>query len=402
MKKKLLYVSPVMSRSGYGDHAREVARFLLTKQTEYDIRLAGTTWGSNPQTGLEADDALNKELSSLFLTESDSYDGCDVYIQLGLPPEFKPIGNFNIGITAGVETDKLGQSFIDGANRMDLIIVPSEFTKQTFLESVYTNKQHQNIRVTTPIEVVHEYADPSFYKNTSDAFCIPELDALDEDFCFLYVGQWTSSDADDGGRKNVNSLINSFVGAFHNQENKPALILKTSGVNFSVSDYIDTQEKIQSILNEHPNESQPSVYLLHGDFTPSEMFYIYNHPKVKAFATHTRGEGFGRPILEATLSGIPVLATKWSGHLDIIDKKHSVLLPGTLKPVGVVSDIFSESSSWMDVDNQFASDYMKKVVQNYDKYKQKALKLREINQEKFNPETINDTYNTALSKHIPS
>ena len=69
MKKTLLYVSPILSRSGYGDHAREFAKFLLTKKSEFDIKLAGTKWGINPQTALEEEPKLNKELSKFFISE---------------------------------------------------------------------------------------------------------------------------------------------------------------------------------------------------------------------------------------------------------------------------------------------------------------------------------------------
>ena len=47
----------------------------------------------------------------------------------------------------------------------------------------------------------------------------------------------------------------------------------------------------------------------------------------------TKGEGFGRPLLEASLMQKPVIASGWSGHVDFLDKDMSYLLPGTLKPI---------------------------------------------------------------------
>ena len=40
-----------------------------------------------------------------------------------------------------------------------------------------------------------------------------------------------------------------------------------------------------------------------------EMNEMYNHPKVKAHLTFTHGEGFGRPLLEASFSGKPIIST---------------------------------------------------------------------------------------------
>ena len=50
----------------------------------------------------------------------------------------------------------------------------------------------------------------------------------------------------------------------------------------------------------------PNIYILDGDFTNEEMNSIYNHPQVKAHVSFTHGEGFGRPLLEACISGKPL------------------------------------------------------------------------------------------------
>ena len=56
------------------------------------------------------------------------------------------------------------------------------------------------------------------------------------------------------------------------------------------------------------------MYILHGEFTDSEMNSLYNHPKIKCMVSTTHGEGYGRPLQEATMTGLPVLASEveWS------------------------------------------------------------------------------------------
>ena len=251
---------------------------------------------------------------------------------------------------------------------------------------------------TTEFLVIPEYSSKHFYL---DETCegISELDLIKEDFCFLSIGQWTAhGDVDDGGRKNINSLITTFCKTFADTDNKPGLILKTSGSNFSISDYFTIEDKIHNLTTTYTNP--PSIYLIHGDLTEGQLFSIYAHKKSKAFITHTRGEGFGRPILEATLSGLPVIATKWSGHLDFIDKKHSTLLPGKLTRVSTETQLFSKNSKWMSVDEVVSSQKMKDLYTNYDKHLSKALKLKEKNINKFNYDTISKLYTDILDKHI--
>lgn len=398
MKKKLLYVSPIMSRSGYGDHAREFAQFLLEYTDDYDIHLIATPWGHNPQTGLKHDEELNEQLSSMFVDHSLVHDFYDIYVQLGLPPEFKRLGTYNVGITAGVETSKVNEPFVNGCNQMDTIIVPSEFTKSTFENSVHTTKS-DTTKLNTDIQVVHEYATESFYNQTSaetPSSVTKQIDSIKEDFCYLFVGQWTSSPTDDGGRKNITSLINTFINAFGSHETKPALVLKTNGTSFSTSDYYDTQERINEVLSEYNEAIRPSVYLLHGDISPTELPHLYKHEKIKAFVSHTRGEGFGRPLLEASLCGCPVIAPNWSGHLDFLTDEHSVLLNYTPKSVGVTNELFCKDSVWADVVESDSAKELRYVYENYDECKRKAVELMDININKFSKQSAFEKYKQIL------
>lgn len=394
MKKKLLYVSPILSRSGYGDHAREFAQFLLEHTSKYDIHLIATPWGQNPQTGLKDNTELHTQLSPLFVDKEDVHDFYDIYVQMGLPPEFKRLGTYNVGITAGVETSKVNVPFIQGCNQMDVVIVPSEFTKHTFENSLY-----ESVKLTTDIQVVHEYANDCFYKNTETTYTSDvthQLNSIQEDFCYLFMGQWTASPTDDGGRKNISSLINTVVNAFSSHDVKPGLILKTNGTNFSTSDYYDTQERIRDLLSDYPKSNRPSVYLLHGEIDSDELNQLYNHTKVKAFVTHTRGEGFGRPLLEATLCAVPVVAPNWSGHLDFLSEEHSTLLNYVPKPVGVTNELFCEDSTWADVIESDSAKELRTIYETYEGYKESAVKLKEINLTEFSKKSAFKKYTQIL------
>ena len=148
----------------------------------------------------------------------------------------------------------------------------------------------------------------------------------------------------------------------------------------------------------------PNVYFLHGDFTDDEMNQLYNHPKVKAHITLTHGEGFGRPLLEATISQKPVIAPNWSGHVDFLTKNLAVLLDGELQNVekgAVPDDMLTEGAQWFTVNYQQTSAVMKDVYKSYRKYTLNAKKLGVVNKSKFSLNAMTQELGKILDKYVP-
>ena len=256
----------------------------------------------------------------------------EIWAQITVPNEFQPVGKYNIGFTAGLETDLVPGEWLEGANRMDLNIVSSNHSKEIFLRSKYEKKDQQgNLLETTklekPIEVLFEGADLSTYfpDNTP---CVIDFD-IKESFAFLFVGHWMQGNIGED-RKNVGLLVKAFYETFKNKKKKPALILKTSTVGSSYMDRNAILSKITSIKNTVKSNDLPNVYLLHGEFTNEEMNSIYNHSKVKAMISLTKGEGFGRPLLEFSLSKKPLIVSGWSGHMDFIKPEFTPCIGGEL------------------------------------------------------------------------
>jgi glycosyltransferase involved in cell wall biosynthesis len=148
----------------------------------------------------------------------------------------------------------------------------------------------------------------------------------------------------------------------------------------------------------------PNVYLLHGDFTDGEMNELYNHPKVKAHVTLTHGEGFGRPLLESTISQKPVIASNWSGHLDFLPESSAILINGTLSNVekgSVPKEMLIEGSQWFTVNYQEASAKIKDVYMNYKNYTLSAKKLGTVNKSKFSLDSMTRQFGKILDKYVP-
>jgi glycosyltransferase involved in cell wall biosynthesis len=326
----------------------------------------------------------------------------DIYIQVTVPNEFQPIGHYNIGITAAIETTHSPLDWVHGCNRMDLIIVPSEHSKKSLVDSVYNevdNNTKQLIaqhRIQKPVEILFEGFDEMDF-GTDDVVNVTELDTIKEDFAFLFVGHWLRGDLGED-RKNVGMMIKSFAMAFKNEKVKPALVLKTSSAGFSVIDRETTIKKIKEVLGKD-YKSVP-IYLLHGDLTPSEMNGLYEHPKVKAMLNFTKGEGFGRPLLEFSLTGKPVIVSNWSGHIDFL-KQGAVLLEGELKQVheSAADQFLLKESQWFNVNISKALVAMKDVYKNYNKYKTESSKLGKHNLAKFSLTKMTEGFDTILNQY---
>lgn len=399
MKPTLVFQAPVATRSGYGDHARDLLHSLY-KLDKFDIKVISTRWGQTPMDALNYDNEFHRWVIGNIVPNIQQKP--DIYIQVTVPNEFQPVGFYNIGITAAIETTHCALDWIHGCNRMDLIIVPSEHSKKSLVDTMYneedkvTRKLIAQHRIQKPVEILFEGFDETIF-GTDEVAIISELDQIKEEFAFLFVGHWLRGDLGED-RKNVGMMIKTFAMAFKNEKVKPALVLKTSSAGFSVMDRETTIKKIRQVLG-NDYKSVP-IYLLHGDLTPSEMNGLYEHPKVKAMLNFTKGEGFGRPLLEFSLTGKPVIVSNWSGHLDFL-KQGAVLLEGELKPVheSAADQFLLKESQWFNVNISKALSTIKDVYKNYDKYKKSSLQLGEYNKQNFSLEKMTKLFDGILNQY---
>jgi len=398
-KPTLVFQGPIATRSGYGDHARDILHSLY-KLDKFNIKIISTRWGMTPMDALNVNNEFHKWIVGNILQQLNTKP--DIYVQVTVPNEFQPVGHYNIGVTAAIETNICAVDWIHGCNRMDLIIVPSEHSKKSLVDTLYNeadNQTHQILRqhkITKPVEILFEGFDEMDF-GTDEVVHVTELDSIKEDFAFLFVGHWLRGDFGED-RKNIGMMIKTFAMAFKNEKQKPALVLKTSSAGFSVRDREAVIKNIKSILGNDIDKI--SVYLLHGDLTPSEMNGLYEHPKVKAMLNFTKGEGFGRPLLEFSLTGKPIIVSNWSGHLDFL-KEGAILLEGELKPVheSAADQFLLKESHWFNVNVSKALPVIKDVYKNYDKYKPEAEKLAKYNKQNFSLSKMTEVFDNMLKQY---
>ena len=410
MKPLFAISCPIDTFSGYGARSRDIVLSLI-KSGKYDVKILSQRWGNTPFGFLQKNNPDHKAMLDCILPGNQLPKQPDVWMQITVPNEFQPVGKYNIGVTAGIETTLCNVDWIEGINRMSLTLVSSEHAKKVFQNSKFekrntkTQQIEEVIELKAPIEVLFEGADLNKYKIIdlpSNSQILEVLNEIPESFCYLFIGHWIKGDLGED-RKDVGMLIKTFLETFKGQKSRPGLILKTSAGNYSIMDRDGILDKIRQI-EEAVGGDLPSIYLLHGELSDEEVNILYNHPKVKASVSFTKGEGYGRPLLEASIAGKPVIAPKWSGHTDFLDNEMSVLIPGQvtqIHPSAVVQDMLLPESGWFTVDYKKAADTLEDVYKNYKKYTDGAKRQSYRSRTEFSLEKMGSKLIDLLEAKVP-
>jgi glycosyltransferase involved in cell wall biosynthesis len=400
MKPLCVVSCPLDTFSGYGARSRDFVKALIQlKDSEWDIKIMPQRWGDCPWNFLSQDDPLRQR----FIGGIEPNKRPDVWMQITVPNEFQPVGHFNIGISAGIETTIYPGEFIEGNNRMNLNLVSSEHSKQVALATNFEKRDNNTqqvlgqLKVEKPTEVLFEGLDLEKYnKNPQNSGLLKDIP---EDFCFLYTGHWLPGDFGED-RKNTGLMIKTFLESFNTPaKQKPALILKTNHINYSLLDREEILKKINDIKNQ-VSGTLPNIYLVHGEMTDDEMNQLNNDNKVKAFVSFTKGEGYGRPLAEAAITGKPTIVSNWSGHKDFIHPDYNVLIGGELKPVhpSSANQFLLKESQWFNINTDIASRAMKDVFKNYKKYWEKSRKQTQYLKDNWSFDKMVEKLNTLLPK----
>ena len=397
---KILVRGPALTRTGYGEHCRFVLR-ALREVEGLDIHLLPVNWGEsswvweNNEERQWLDEIIQK--TAVYSHQGGQYD---MSIQVTIPNEWQKMAPINIGVTAGIETTKVAPIWLQKCNEMDRIVTISEHSKNVFLSSVYEaidkrSGQKFNLKCEKDVSVVH------YPVKTYDS--LPELDLeLSTEFNFLTVAQW-------GPRKNLHATVQWFVEEFIDNPDV-GLVVKTFLRGGCLLDRESLERELSKTVSKYENR-KCKIYFMHGDLSDEEMHSLYTHKDINALVSLTRGEGYGLPLFEAAYSGLPVIATDWSGHLDFLymptkDKKGKEKLKPHFARVDYELELISKDAVWEGVlqkDSMWAyaqqGSYkmkLREVFKDYGRFKSQAKKLQKWILKDFSEEKVYSDMRNAI------
>ena len=387
--KRVLLKGPVLSRSGYGEHARFIFRALMAYPSHFDVHVEPTPWGASSWIMNESEETnLIKTCIEKHITHKDSYPQYDISFQVMIPNEWQKLAAIDIGITAAVETDKASAQWIQACNNVDKILVVSHHARNSLVNPTYqmVNEAQQPVGIlkcNTPVEVVGYPVKKHDHVNV-------DLD-LEYDFNFITVAQ-------DSPRKNLTNSIKWFLDEFKDDE--VGLVIKAHKMNHSVVDKFSVKDMLSSMLKDDQYKDRKcKIYLLHGNMSDEELHSLYNHPKIRSYFTATHGEGFGLPIYEAAYSGLPVAAPAWSGHVDFLYTKQTNKKTGKekktsmfskirhelkqIQPEAVWENVLDADSKWCFVDEKHFKKTLRECYKNNKAKTRIAEKLKDYLENEF-------------------
>ncbi len=406
MSKPVFIIScPVDTYSGYGARSRDIVKSII-ESDKYDVKVLPQRWGDTPG-GFLNDHKEWQFLNKHIIPNIQSKP--DIWMQITIPNEFQPVGKYNIGCTAGIESTGCDVTWIEGINRMDMTWTSSKHSKGVFedLKFERRNKQTKQIEGTVkcekPIHVVFEGVNLDLYKHIPNSSNTLDLSSIKPGFNFLFVGHWMQGDIGHD-RKNVGLMIKYFIDLYKNKNSAPGLILKASSGRNSYYGRETLLRKLKKIKSTYPLDTVfPPIYLINGNLTDEQMNELYNHPKVKCMVSMTKGEGYGRPLAEFGLSKKPIIASGWSGQIDFLNPMHTTLLPGNLENVhpSAANNWLKKDYQWFQVSPKHFQNALKSVHQKYKKFVVPAKKQGHHIKTNFSYEAMRDLVNNILDANIP-
>lgn len=389
MKKKVLIRGPILTASGYGEHARMVYRALKSEPDVFDIYVQPLPWGQtswlweDSEERRELDKLINK--THIYVQQKGQFD---IALLVTIPNEWERVAPLTIGVTAGIETSKVSAQWLLKTNQVvDKVVVPSEFSAEVFKKTTYKAQdqfgRELELKLEKPIDVVN-YPVKNFDS-------LPSLNLnLDYDFNFLCIAQA-------GPRKNLERTVDYFYKTF--KDKKVGLVLKISKANGCVRDRIFCMDMLKTFKEQYP-EALCKTYLLHGSMTDAEIHALYVEPKIKCLLSLSHGEGYGLPLFEAAYSGLPIISHEWGGQTDFLfvdegGKKKGLFAKvefdlKEIQPEAIWDGLLEKDSKWAFPKEFSACTKMMEVYKDHGRFKGQAKKLKESILNNFSESKIHE------------
>jgi glycosyltransferase involved in cell wall biosynthesis len=155
-------------------------------------------------------------------------------------------------------------------------------------------------------------------------------------------------------RKNPIGAVEAFRRAFpadHSSTPPVRLIIKT----MNGSRRPDAVARLQAAIGDDPR-----IELCDEQLDIADLYELIE--RADALVSLHRSEGLGLHLAEAMWLGTPVIATGYSGNLDLMDETSAGLVRFAPIPVRYGDDAYPASATWADPDLDHAAELMQRLV----------------------------------------
>jgi glycosyltransferase involved in cell wall biosynthesis len=171
-------------------------------------------------------------------------------------------------------------------------------------------------------------------------------------------------------------LLDAWCDAFQ-ADDDVALIIKCSGIVLGVA---DASARVASYLAGRP---AAPVIVLDEPLSSYDLARLYC--ACTAFVLPTRGEGWGRPLMEAMAAGLPTVGSGWGGNRSFMTDDNSFLVPGELVAIERDALVFDRyiGQRWFAPDRSALADLMRVVARDGPEVRRRAQNAAAHIAEKF-------------------
>ncbi len=342
----IIWRSPIMDSSGYADSSRNLLFSFMDAGNE--IKIVEEKW-NEIQTELP-----NEELERIQqnLITHDYFSDLEIHYSLPVLQIPSVKTNFRIARTM-FETEMLPKEFVNNLNQLDRIWVPTEFNRNGFVNSGIDPQK---------IAIIPEAIDSKrFSKRTKSIKLLSN-----EKYKFLSIFDWTL-------HKGWDILLEAFVYEFGSNEEVGLYIKTWSSNGYSIEQIHDQSDSHLKNCFGHGLDHYKNIHIWQEHLTSKQLPELYH--SVDCFIIPTRCDGWCRPLMEAMASGLPTIATNWSGPAQYHNEKYGYPLRYNLQ---LVSSLGSreipcyKGQIWAEPDVNHLISLMKNVYLNQDEAKKKG------------------------------
>lgn len=357
-KLDILWQSPVFNSSGYAD---EQTNFLAALRP-YPLKIK--LYPLDPIPALDKYPAMIK--SYLWSLQKQQIKSPLIHYQAAPANAFSfPAAPLSIGRTM-FETDSLPLSWTHILNEMTEIWVPSEFNLETFANA---GVKH------TKIKVIPEPLDENIYNPHNVIHPYPLKES--RSFKFLSVFDWST-------RKGWEILLRAYFEEFKEDEDV-SLILKVSKIN---EPNTNPYTKINELIKKLGLKKVPHFHIIQDILSQEDIVRLY--AACNCFVLPSRGEGWGRPYMEAMAMELPTIGTRWSGQQAFMKEDNSFLINieglVPVDPNGMPPHFHGHC--WAEPSIDHLKELMRYVYNHPAEAKQKGVEARRYLFPRFSRQTI--------------